>query len=54
MIIFNYRASREDEGTERDILGVGWDISIPPKLFLVLVSVCVHATIQQAVKSAEL
>ena len=29
-------ASRENEGTERDIQGVGWDMSIPLKLFLVL------------------
>ena len=28
--------SRENEGTERDIEGVGWDMSIPLKLFLVL------------------
>ena len=28
--------SRENEGTERDIQGVGWDMSIPLKLFLVL------------------
>ena len=27
---------RENEGTERDIQGVGWDMSIPLKLFLVL------------------
>ena len=27
---------RENEGTERDIEGVGWDMSIPLKLFLVL------------------
>ena len=27
---------RENEGTERDIRGVGWDMSIPLKLFLVL------------------
>ena len=26
--------SRENEGTERDIEGVGWDMSIPLKLFL--------------------
>ena len=26
---------RENEGTERDIQGVGWDMSIPLKLFLV-------------------
>ena len=25
---------RENEGTERDIEGVGWDMSIPLKLFL--------------------
>ena len=29
-------ATRENEGTERDIQGVGWDMSIPLKLFLVL------------------
>ena len=28
--------ARENEGTERDIEGVGWDMSIPLKLFLVL------------------
>ena len=28
--------SRENEGTERVIQGVGWDMSIPLKLFLVL------------------
>ena len=28
--------SRENEGTERDIEGVGWDMSIPLNLFLVL------------------
>ena len=28
--------SRENKGTERDIKGVGWDMSIPVKLFLVL------------------
>ena len=28
--------SRENKGTERDIQGVGWDMSIPLKLFLVL------------------
>ena len=28
--------SRENEGTERDIQGVGWDMSIPLKLVLVL------------------
>ena len=27
---------RENEGTERDIRGVGWDMLIPLKLFLVL------------------
>ena len=27
---------RENEGTERDIQGVGWDMSIPLKSFLVL------------------
>ena len=27
-------ASRENEGTERDIQGVGWDMTIPPKDFL--------------------
>ena len=27
---------RENEGTERYIQGVGWDMSIPLKLFLVL------------------
>ena len=27
---------RENEGTERDIEGVGWDMSIPLKLFLAL------------------
>ena len=26
--------ARENEGTERDIEGVGWDMSIPLKLFL--------------------
>jgi len=31
-----WKAPRENEGTERDIEGVGWDISIPLKLFLVL------------------
>ena len=28
--------TRENKGTERDIKGVGWDMSIPLKLFLVL------------------
>ena len=28
--------ARENKGTERDIEGVGWDMSIPLKLFLVL------------------
>ena len=28
--------ARENEGTESDIEGVGWDMSIPVKLFLVL------------------
>ena len=28
--------SRGNKGTERDIKGVGWDMSIPLKLFLVL------------------
>ena len=28
--------ARENDGTERDIEGVGWDMSIPLKLFLVL------------------
>ena len=28
--------ARENEGTERGIQGVGWDMSIPLKLFLVL------------------
>ena len=27
---------RENEGTERDIQGVGWDMSIPLKLFVAL------------------
>ena len=31
-----YFLPRENEGTERDIEGVGWDMSIPLKLFLVL------------------
>ena len=31
-----WKISRENEGTERDIQGVGWDMSIPLKLFLVL------------------
>ena len=31
-----YVLPRENEGTERDIQGVGWDMSIPLKLFLVL------------------
>ena len=31
-----YRKARENDGTERDIEGVGWDMSIPLKLFLVL------------------
>ena len=34
-VCINY-LSRENEGTERDIQGVGWDMSIPLKLFLVL------------------
>ena len=29
-------ASRENKGTERDNQGVGWDLSIPLKLFLTL------------------
>ena len=29
-------STRENEGTERDIEVVGWDMSIPLKLFLVL------------------
>ena len=32
----NLEQPRENEGTERDIQGVGWDMSIPLKLFLVL------------------
>ena len=28
-------SARENEGTERDIQGVGWDMSISLKLFLV-------------------
>ena len=28
--------TRENNGTERDIEGVGWDMSIPLKLFLAL------------------
>ena len=28
--------SRENDGTERDIEGVGWDMSIPLKLYLAL------------------
>ena len=32
----NYTVSRENEGTERDVQGVGRDMSIPLKLFLVL------------------
>ena len=31
-----YIKTRENEGTERDIQGDGWDMSIPLKLFLVL------------------
>ena len=31
-----YVRPRENDGTERDIEGVGWDMSIPLKLFLVL------------------
>ena len=34
LIIYTY--SRENKGTDRDIKGVGWDMSIPLKLFLVL------------------
>ena len=33
---FCLQEPRENEGTERDIQGVGWDMSIPLKLFLVL------------------
>ena len=29
-----YVTSRENEGTERDAQGVGWDMSCPRKLFL--------------------
>ena len=32
----SWSKSRENEGTERDIQGVGWDMSIPLRLFLVL------------------
>ena len=32
----DYIETRENDGTERDIEGVGWDMSIPLKLFLVL------------------
>ena len=32
----DYIIPRENDGTERDIEGVGWDMSIPLKLFLVL------------------
>ena len=35
-IITHAYTARENEGTERDIQGVGWDMSIPLKLFLVL------------------
>ena len=35
-IYANTRVPRENEGTERDIQGVGWDMSISLKLFLVL------------------
>ena len=33
---FSQTQSRGNKGTERDIEGVGWDMSIPLKLFLVL------------------
>ena len=36
LYIFITYDPRENEGTERDIQGVGWDMSIPLKLFLVL------------------
>ena len=32
----HYTVARENEGTERDNQGVGWDMSIPLKLFLTL------------------
>ena len=38
-VLYNARENdnaRENEGTERDIQGVGWDMSIPLKLFLAL------------------
>jgi len=30
----DYLAARENKGTERDSEGVGWDMSIPQKLFI--------------------
>ena len=30
----NYHVPRENKGTERDSDGVGWDMSIPQKLFI--------------------
>ena len=34
--IYRRQLPRENEGTERDSQGVGWDMSIPRKLFLTL------------------
>ena len=36
IIMIMIMITRENKGTERDIKGVGWDMSIPLKLFLVL------------------
>ena len=36
IVLTNLSMRGENEGTERDIEGVGWDMSIPLKLFLVL------------------